>query len=310
MMRPVRWLCLTLPLALLGAAGSVGAAELVALEDECNGRQLMIRGAIEPGDYERFVQRLARLVAGGELPDVQNPDVLWTVKLDSPGGDVAEAMRIGRLLRRAFATTEVSYRYAPRPDGVWDFQRGGALVCLNGDGRLSGCHQDIVEAECTGACMLIWLGGAKRHAIEGRLGLHGLAGSKEAVADYLDDMGVPPAWSDRLLASTGAGDGWLSWPQRHELAGRAEPLRALVTGCPAPLSREESFRSVIADSAAVRDRLMARAEAHRQCRRDRLAEVRAGTVTWLAGHLGTAQGAAVSASESAAAGDGSATSGR
>lgn len=280
-----RGAALTLCLALFGAAPA-GAAEFITIEDECNGRQLLIQGPIEAGDHERFANRLARLVAGGDLPEVQDPDVLWTVKLDSPGGDPDEAMRIGRLLRGAFATTEVSYRYARRPDGVWDFQRSGDLVCLDGEDRLGGCHPDIVEAECTGACLLVWLGGAQRHANEGRLGLHGLAGSGGPVLrDYLTEMGLAPEWQDRLLDGGGFADGWLPWRARHELAGRADGLESLIAGCPAPLSREESFQSVVAPEAGRRDALMERAEAHRSCRRERLAAARAATVVRLAQRL-------------------------
>ncbi|HEX7038342.1 MAG TPA: hypothetical protein VF210_21435 [Pseudomonadales bacterium] len=277
-------LALSLCWALFDAAPA-GAADFITVEDECNGRQLLIRGAIEPGDHERFANRLARLVAGGDLPDVQDPDVLWTVKLDSPGGDPDEAMRIGRLLRAAFATTEVGYRYARRPDGVWDFKRSGELVCLDGEDRLSGCHQDIVEAECTGACVLVWLAGAERHANEGRIGLHGLAGTGAPLRDYLIEMGVAPEWIDRLLDPPPSGSGWLRWTDRHELAGRARSLEQLVADCPPPLSRDESYQSVVAPDAEVRDALMARAEAHRSCRRTRLAAARADTLARLAGRL-------------------------
>lgn len=285
--------CASLCVALAGSAPA-RAAEFIALEDECNGRQLMIRGPIEPGDHQRFVRRLAELVAGGDLPEVQNPDVLWTVKLDSPGGDTEEAMRIGRLLRSAFATTEVGYRFAPRPDGVWDFQRSGELSCLDGEGRLSGCEQGITVADCTGACVLIWLGGAERHANEGRVGLHGLGGDyDESVREYLSDMGVSATWTQRLLEPSPPGDGWLAWPERHALAGRDDALRALSADCPAPLTRDESFQSVAAESAALRERLMARAEAHRQCRRDREAAARATALSWLAQQLSPAGDATV-----------------
>jgi hypothetical protein len=263
------------------------AAEFIFLEDECNGRQLMIKGPIERGDYDRFTQRLAGLVAGGDLLDVQDPDVLWTVKLDSPGGDVAEAMRIGRLLRRALATTETSYRFARRPDGVYDFERSGELVCLDGEGRLAGCHQDIVMADCTGACLLVWLAGAERHANEGRLGLHGLSGSEtDAVQRYLVELGVSEGWRTRLLGGAPEGDGWLSWPERSQLSGRADVLRELVAACPAPLTPDESFRSVADPSAFERDRLMDRAEAHRQCRREHLVAARTETVEHLRGAIG------------------------
>lgn len=278
----LRRLCL-----LLAAAGAlpVHAAEFITIEDECNGRQLLIQGPIVPGDHARFTRRLAQLVAGGDLPDVQDPDVLWTVELDSPGGDAAEAMRIGRLLRDALATTEVSYRFARRPDGVWDYQRSGDLVCLNGEDRLAGCHPDLVEAECIGACVLIWLAGAERHANEGKLGLHGLTGDESAATGrYLTELGVTAAWRARLLEAV--GNGWLSWPERHELSGRATELGDLTDGCPPALTPQESFRSVAAESAAERDRLMDRADAHRSCRRARLAAARADTVAWLAGSGG------------------------
>lgn len=262
-------------------AAAPRGAELVLLEDECNGRQLMIKGAIEPGDYERFAARLAGLVTG-DLPEVQNPDLLWTVKLDSPGGDLAEAMRVGRLLRRAMAVTEVDYRFARRPDGVYDFARSGELVCLDGEGRLAGCHQEMMEAECAGACLLVWLAGAERHASAGRLGLHGLAGSRDgSLRTYLAEMGVPGDWAERMVTAEPPGDGWLSWSERQALGGRAAGLEALIGACPKPLNRDESFRSVTAPDPAVRDRLMDRAEAHRSCRRRHLGEARAELVRWL-----------------------------
>lgn len=260
-----------LVIALLGLAGSVRAATFLPIEDACNGRQALIQGPIEPGDFRRFLAFMADHV-GGDAPSVQDPDVLWTVELDSPGGDLREAMRIGRFLRGALATTEVTYRYARRPDGVLDYARGGELVCLEGQGRLSGCEADLIEAECTGACLLIWLGGATRHANEGRLGTHGLADG-QAVTGYLEDMGVAPGWRTRLTAS-GAVDGWLGWAERHELGGQADELASLLTGCPPPLSRDESFESVAAPSAELRARLMNRAAAHRACRRAREADVR------------------------------------
>lgn len=262
--------CLVAVLVHLAAYG----VELIPLEDECRGRQLMLKGVIEPGDYDRFVARMTRLVIGEALPAVQDPEVLWTVKLDSPGGDLAEAMRIGRFLRRALAVTEVDYRFAPRWDGVWDHEPDGRIVCLDGDDPLAGCAEGIQEAECTGACLLIWLGGADRYAIQGRLGVHGLAVGA-AVADYLAEMDVSADWSARLLDPAPTGDGWLSWPERVALSERAPALRDLLTGCPEPLTIEESVDTLIAASQPVRNGLLDRADAHRGCRRERLAAVRA-----------------------------------
>jgi hypothetical protein len=264
-------------------------ADLLPLEDACRGRQLMIQGPIVAGDYERFVTRVARLVTDETLPDVQEPDTLWTVRLDSPGGDAAEAMRIGRFLREAYATTEVSYRFLRRPDGVYDFARDDATICLEDAGRLDGCVQDLVKAECAGACLLVWLAGAERFAHEGQLGLHGIAASEAgggppsgsdgddpagAVHVYLAEMGVPQAWAERMLRLESEAPRWLAWPEREQLSLRAASLHALIESCPAALTPAETFEAVTSPSRGVREQLMARAEAHRTCRLARLAAAR------------------------------------
>ncbi|MFU8814561.1 MAG: hypothetical protein ACNA7W_04385 [Pseudomonadales bacterium] len=257
------------------AAAVAPAAELITLEDECRGRQLLISGPIEAGDFERVSRHLGLFAVGGDLPAVQDPETLWTVKLDSPGGDAAEAMRIGRLLRRALVTTEASYRYARRDDGVWDFQRNADTICLSGEGRLAGCFEDVVKAQCAGACLLVWLAGADRFAHEGELGLHGLAAEdRVAQQDYLEEMDVPATWIARL-SDGGVATTWLSWPERKALSGRAGALTRLLASCPVPLSPDEAFESVTAASAQLRERLMDRAEAHRRCRLDQVAEARA-----------------------------------
>jgi hypothetical protein len=258
--------------------GLASAAEVITLEDECRGRQLMIKGPIESGDLQRFTDRMARLVTDPDLPDVQDPDVLWTVRLDSSGGDVAEAMRIGRYLRATFATTEVNYRFTRRADGVYDFQRTGREVCLDGDSRLAGCFEDLAEAQCDGACLLVWLGGANRRAIEGHLGLHGLAAQDAAVRAYLAEMGVPPGWSARILAGDPGrepdGDGWLTWSEREALSGTSDSLRTLLAGCPEPLTSGEAMESLMTDSPEVREALLERAEAFRGCRIQRVSAAR------------------------------------
>lgn len=294
--QPVKPIHLLLGLVLGLIATAVQGAEFLPVEDECNGRQALIRGPIEPGDYERFLDFMARHVAGDDQPAVQDPDVLWTVELDSPGGDLDEAMRIGRFLRDTLATTEVTYRYARRPDGVLDYARSGEVVCLDGDDRLSGCEPDLVEAECTGACLLVWLGGATRHANEGRLGRHGL-GDGQSLGDYFAALEIPETQRARLL-DPAAGDAWLDWSERHALGGRAPAHEALLAACPPPLTRDESFRSVASPDADLRNRLMDRAGAHRACRLAREAEVRAPWKAHLARRLDGATRGALAASRS------------
>lgn len=274
---------LCLPVMLLLGAGQAAAAQFFAVEDACNGRQLMIQGVIEAGDHERFLRHMAELTDPADLPAVQNPDVLWTVKLDSPGGDPGAAMAIGRFLRQALATTEVGYRYAKRPDGVYDFARSEEQVCLEGSGRMGGCARDLIEAECAGACLLIWMGGAERYALEGRLGRHGLAGAGDVVQRYLVEMGLARDDAAALLAAESRPNEWLSWVERDALSGPTRTLESLLAECPARLSADESFRSVAGESAAVRNELMDRAQAHRQCRLQRLSDARARSAAWLAG---------------------------
>jgi len=272
----------------LGLAGPALAAQFIVLEDECRGKQLLVTGPIEEGDADRFANQLAALVLDPELPAVQDPEMLWTVKLDSPGGDVGEAMQIGRLLRKGLATTEVSYRYAKRADGVYDFQPADDTICLEGDGRLAGCFADIVKAECAGACLLAWLGGADRYAHEGMLGAHGLPDSgDEQVRAYLVEMGLSAGASAALLGPQSAAEHWLSWPERSALAGRAAALQAPLESCPERLSQQESLDSVMDPDPAVRDRLMDRAEAHRACRLAILAKAQDAVRSDLQAHAAT-----------------------
>jgi len=265
-MRRLKSVCL---LGGLLCAGSGFAAQLIVLEEECRGKQLLFKGPIEPGDANRFADALARLVLSPDLPEVQDPELLWTVKLDSPGGDAGEAMQIGRLLRAGLAATEVSYRFAKRADGIYDFERSDDRICLDGEGRLSGCFSDIVKAECAGACLLVWLGGADRYAHEGNLGTHGLLAPGEdaaAVEAYLGEMGLSAENVARLLGPRSDGEHWLSWSERSAIAGRAPVLQAPLASCPEGLTQQESLDSVMHTDPAVRDRLMDRAEAHRACR--------------------------------------------
>lgn len=269
-----------LALASVLAPVLAAAAGFVVLEDECNGRQLMIRGEIEPGDAQRFADAFAGLVRD-DLPPAQNPELLWTLKLDSPGGDLAEAMAIGRIVRRALVTTEVSYRFEPRADGVWDFAHAADTLCVEGDDRLAGCQAKIAVAECTGACLLIWLAGADRRAIEGALGHHGLTAEASEIWAYLSSMDVSPEWGARILNAPdpvrapdgtppAGGDGWFGWADKAALSGPTPALRALLAGCPAPLTPDEAIASVMTPSPSTRDTLLDRAEDHWRCRNARV----------------------------------------
>lgn len=281
-----------LPLTLL--PHTVQAADFIFLEDECNGRQLMISGPIAPGDAGRFADHLWRMT-GGDLPAVQNTETLWTLKLDSEGGDLAEAMAIGRLVRQTLITTEVSYRYARRLDGVYDIAQTSKTLCIDGGDRLAGCAPGVAVADCTGACLLIWIAGVDRRAIEGRLGRHGLAADRAAITGYLGEMEVDAEQIEHLLETgngtaadaaipeTAQDDGWLSWSDRDALAGRAPSLVALLEACPAPLTEAEVIESVMTDVPGRRDTLLDRADAYWKCRNARVEQSRAAIIATLTG---------------------------
>ena len=96
--------------ASLLAAATIGAraeAAVSILNDGANGEAAMIRihSAITRGDLARFGAAVARIDAqnGNRINDI--PFV--TVELDSPGGDVVEAVEIGRAIHQRFMMTLV-----------------------------------------------------------------------------------------------------------------------------------------------------------------------------------------------------------
>ncbi|MFW5452785.1 hypothetical protein [Thioalkalivibrio sulfidiphilus] len=143
---------------------------------------VVIDGEIVEGDYQRF---LAALLSSGYGA---------SIFISSPGGDLHEAMRIGRLIRKIGYVTDIP---TARPD--------------------ASCTPlyNIQHCTCDSACLFIWLGGIKREgdyitvhrpyiepsslreitADEARE--HSLL-IAEWVADYFQEMGAPRALWDRM----------------------------------------------------------------------------------------------------------------
>lgn len=143
---------------------SYSFAANIELNDELT--QINIVGPISSGDYEKFLN--AVLTGGAQANEIN---------LASPGGDVLEAMKIGRLIRELKYTTRA-------PEGT-------ALD--------SYCPYSETSTYCTceSACVLIYLGGVERAGI--LLGIHrpyvphdllNLLSFDQAIssADYLDRM--------------------------------------------------------------------------------------------------------------------------
>jgi len=115
-------------------------------------REALIKGVIEAGDSAKFDAFLRA-----------NHLFLDKLFLWSPGGSVAEAMKIGRLVRKGMLTTkapdEFSFQKSLPPTGRGFLTGEQAKVLCQG----SDCH-------CASACFLIWAAGVVRDG--NALGLH------------------------------------------------------------------------------------------------------------------------------------------
>lgn len=156
----------------------------------------LLSGQISKGDYDKIVTFLRA-----------NYSSLATLALVSPGGDVDEALKIGRLFRKYLLSTEAPWQLE---DGTW----GLPLTDTPPQCRGSDCA-------CASACALIWFGGVDR---TGTVGLHrprindpmfrGLSPAEastvyrqalEKIATYLDEMEAPRPIIE-LMITTGSDD--------------------------------------------------------------------------------------------------------
>jgi hypothetical protein len=166
----------------------------------------LLAGKIEKGDYERFRVFLK-----------EHYRAMWAVHLVSAGGDVGEAIKIGRLLRKYLLHVEapfmegknsfVALGYPPRPDH--ELCRGPTCICAS-------------------SCALIWFGGIERGGV---IGLHrpkitdpqfGALPPDEAtsqykevlrqVSRYLEEMEAPRALIEAMVATGSSDIRWIEAP--------------------------------------------------------------------------------------------------
>ena len=195
-------------LALLAAALCIGSPTEAAkiervnpscfLHFECNmddDGAILISGEITPGDYLQFQKSIAN---GKYIPS--------KVILRSPGGDVNEALQIGRLVRELYIETE-----AP-------FHADNRAGCLE--------HPDLkpqmrrpTECVCASACFFIYVAGVPRN--DAYVGIHRFylnpevntnlslqesiiwtRAIREPVVRYLQEMGVPSKYVDIMFATS------------------------------------------------------------------------------------------------------------
>jgi len=152
-------------------------------------------GEIEPGDLAKHRKFLRRNSAA------------YGISLRSPGGDIQEALAIGRLVRDLFLFTTVGVQIDP--------PRFGPVYYGSSDRDEDACVGSLVECGCASACFLIWAAGINR--IGNALGIHRprfrdedfaklsaldarnvYAQLLDEVRSYLVEMGVPEKYFTRM----------------------------------------------------------------------------------------------------------------
>jgi DNA-directed RNA polymerase subunit N (RpoN/RPB10) len=191
----------------------------------------LVEGTIEKGDYQKLLSLIER----------SNP-FFFQLYLNSPGGDVDEAMRIGRLVRHIMLTVEAPTLGDTRVPLNAQLDENGhftATVLYNyADFRPNQtpsqiCAGDRSSCSCASACVLIWAAGAERQGEA--LGFHRptIIGKQFPLMDaetaqktyamvlsemraYLEEMELPPKAID-LLIDTKSGD--IHWLTDDEVNG-------------------------------------------------------------------------------------------
>ena len=198
---------------MIGLSG-VRAADIRAISSRCfltNSCEqqisdaIIIRGAISKGDAKRF--RAVILESGLAVT---------SVILRSEGGDVEEAMEIGRDVRNLLLETEGPVLDYFRDSGL-NYSGGDYPLCVeNGVSDFKGSRFKGTNCICASACFLVYVSGVRRNL--SYLGIHRAyvggesAGEmdlsksmniyqqiKKPIASYLDQMGVPRLYTDIML---------------------------------------------------------------------------------------------------------------
>lgn len=158
----------------------------------------LLSGPIIPGDAERIKRAFA-----------ESEGFLEGIDLNSPGGDIREAMEIGRFARKALLSTGAPMEY----------RAGERFYPPIGSKKWNPCEN--AECLCASACFVVWAGGINR---VGRvLGIHrprfdpayfsGIsleAAQREygqaliEVKHYFEEMSVPESYYDRMMKTPSA----------------------------------------------------------------------------------------------------------
>jgi hypothetical protein len=209
-----------------------------AAELERKGLLIFLRGSIAPGDSNK-------------LKAIISVQPAKTMKLYSKGGDVNEAIKIGKIVRELKMTTSASHRVVLDHPSV-----------LARDLRNSGVSRE--NFACASACFLVWLAGVERSG--DLVGIHrpylpnntlknyDLSQAEEIYSElksaseaYLEEMNVSTDWADRMFSISSTDVYWLD---HSEIESDFAPLPAidewLSTQC-----HSEEMRKILSEYNAL-----------------------------------------------------------
>jgi hypothetical protein len=185
-------------------AKAVPAAEVTCLQSYSNGAcfNALLSGQITKGDFKKVAAIYAR-----------NHPYLGHFTLLSIGGDVEEAIKIGRLFRRYLILAEAPTGHG-EPAVLLDPSNIQRIACQG------------ANCVCASSCALIWFGAVLR---EGTVGLHrphfagtGFAQLAPAEAEttyrpvlnrlrrYLEEMEAPESAIEAMLGTSSADIQWIN----------------------------------------------------------------------------------------------------
>src|SRR5579862_6887356 len=194
---------------------SLPAGDPFNLSDNATDVWLLMSGQIRPGDYQKLLDFLRVHVI-----DITGKAVV----ISSQGGDVAEAIRIGKFIKSTYVPVVVGPRYG----------------------------------QCASACFIIFASAAQRVSIGGLIGIHRPSLKPDSIrrltlmdaqreesqelhnlAQYLHSLGVPEQLIEEMLASAPKSMHWLSNDELTQLGRRAAWYeQLLVTRCGLDTRRE------------------------------------------------------------------------
>ena len=136
---------------IVAAITAAAACNASALNIHDSNSGLVLEGEIKSGDYAKLIRYL-------RTDDKHLYQFLIAIQLDSPGGDVVEAVRIGNLIKTSYGETVV--------------MQGG---------------------RCFSACVILWASGVSRSMHnDGKLGVHRISLTGDEISVAKNDNAVRP----------------------------------------------------------------------------------------------------------------------